>query len=791
MSGSQEDWSRRVVRVVVGVVVAVLALVCLPTAVLGLPPGRHYEMVSPLFKGGYGVTYGTNASTAPRGITAVSPGGEAAVFSSVGAFAGAPADHLLSMYVAHRDPVFGWRSDPLVAPARLAPYGSSVNPEDFSSDLGESLFYGQLGPNVGAAELEDTEAAFLFHPTGALDPAYGFEPAGGILKVPEQTFLGYHGASADLSHVLFEAQGPKGGVALTPEAVGVSELPLYDLSTQGGAGRALRLVGVNNKASPRPIDPGCIVDLGAERFGSTFGLAGHGSAFYAIADEGQEIFFTTGVLGSTTSECAEHQQLFVRLGGVRTLEVARSLEAGTLGGCVGETNGAAGEVPCRGAFIRPVPEFVGASEDGTRVFFVTPAKLLGEDSDTGNDLYMARIECPAGRGGCAVSEREVTGLMRISHALNQGEAADVQGVLTMAPDGSRVYFVARGVLTGVNAEGGSPLAGADNLYVYEPDPDHPGQYKTVFIADLCSESRRSGGRDDPRCPANLDSQHGENTRVNDMGLWIGGRAEDQTADDGRFLVFSSYGQLTGDDTDNARDVYRYDAQTGTLVRVSVGENGYGANGNGNDEGGGEAGEAEIAEAQFAGGAADQARLGTRAVTEDGSRIVFISGQALSPDAVNGTVNAYEWHQGSVSLVSSGSDEKPVNDVVIAPSGGDVFFTTVAKLLPQDADEQPDVYDARLGAGFPQEAAQPLPCSAEACYGPLTNPAPLLIPGSVTQTPGENVKAPKKGKHKKKMKAKSGKPRKKGRPTTRRRGHAHAMRRRKSARRHGRVGGRRR
>ena len=42
------------------------------------------------------------------------------------------------------------------------------------------------------------------------------------------------------------------------------------------------------------------------------------------------------------------------------------------------------------------------------------------------------------------------------------------------------------------------------------------------------------------------------------------------------------------------------------------------------------------------------------------------------------------------------------------------------------------------AGFPQAPAAAQPCSGDACQGPLTNPAPLLIPGSVSQVPGENL-----------------------------------------------------
>ena len=59
-------------------------------------------------------------------------------------------------------------------------------------------------------------------------------------------------------------------------------------------------------------------------------------------------------------------------------------------------------------------------------------------------------------------------------------------------------------------------------------------------------------------------------------------------------------------------------------------------------------------------------------------------------------------------------------------------------MPQDTDGLGDVYDARLHGGFPVAAVPRAPCSGDACQGPLTNPAPLLVPGSVAQAPGENL-----------------------------------------------------
>ena len=72
---------------------------------------------------------------------------------------------------------------------------------------------------------------------------------------------------------------------------------------------------------------------------------------------------------------------------------------------------ACGEVPCAGAAVagaRASSSFVGASEDGSRVFFTTAAPLTAEDTDAGNDLYMAQIGCPEGDPECAVGERVVT-----------------------------------------------------------------------------------------------------------------------------------------------------------------------------------------------------------------------------------------------------------------------------------------------------------------------------------------------------------------------------------------------
>jgi hypothetical protein len=307
----------------------------------------------------------------------------------------------------------------------------------------------------------------------------------------------------------------------------------------------------------------------------------------------------------------------------------------------------------------------------------------------------------------------------------------------------------------------------------------------VFIADLCSGPNASGSAVDARCPGESDGSlwyqlnEGDEAQVNVCGR----PSADECVgahETGRFLVFASYGQLLRGDTDNAKDVYRYDTQTGALDRVSAGEGGALSDGNCDEVAGASTCDASIVpggKGEDSGAVSTQHEIADRSISEDGSRVVFSTAAALSSAATNDLVNVYEWHkepawsEGSVAIVSTGSSTTSDVQPVITPSGEDVFFLTSQGLVAQDTDGQQDVYDATLRGGFPPVAGEPQPCSGDACYGPLTNPAPLLVPGSVSQAPGQNftapasapvVKAKPKPKHKvkKKKKKRKGKVKKK-------------------------------
>jgi hypothetical protein len=109
-------------------------------------------------------------------------------------------------------------------------------------------------------------------------------------------------------------------------------------------------------------------------------------------------------------------------------------------------------------------------------------------------------------------------------------------------------------------------------------------------------------------------------------------------------------------------------------------------------------------------------------------------------------NVYEYHDGRVSLVSDGRDTSEadgpssVSLIGTDASGADVFFTTVDPLVAQDTDTQLDVYDARIGGGFPAPAASS-ECQGEACQGALGAPLSLGVPSSATFSGAGNLASP--------------------------------------------------
>src|SRR6202035_5873949 len=77
-------------------------------------------------------------------------------------------------------------------------------------------------------------------------------------------------------------------------------------------------------------------------------------------------------------------------------------------------------------------------------------------------------------------------------------------------------------------------------------------------------------------------------------------------------------------------------------------------------------------------------------------------------------------EGCVNLISSGTDGFLVGLLGSAEEGRDVFFTSHSQLVSGDNDSAGDIYDARIGGGFPA-VARPPECEGDACSTPVSPP----------------------------------------------------------------------
>jgi hypothetical protein len=101
-----------------------------------------------------------------------------------------------------------------------------------------------------------------------------------------------------------------------------------------------------------------------------------------------------------------------------------------------------------------------------------------------------------------------------------------------------------------------------------------------------------------------------------------------------------------------------------------------------------------------------------------------------------SVGGCERSAGCVSLLSSGTSSQESAFIDASPSGNDVFFVTSQQLLPQDRDHSFDLYDARVCTDaspcLPPEPPPPPPCGDEAsCRPPGTAPPSFGTPGTTT------------------------------------------------------------
>jgi DNA-binding beta-propeller fold protein YncE len=668
----------------------------------GLPDCRAYELVTPVQKNGALI----GALLFNKIPPALADDGSRVIAPSIQCFSGSPS--CVATRVSEGEPFqftrteAGWQTSPLALPASSFATSSLWR---FDANTGTVLYSAPRPPGGEDAWYTRAEGGAVTDHGPLWEGGLALHSLRGLEPEPTVT-------SADFSHILYESQEPLWSFDAGDErAQGV-----YEYASAGAS--APLLVAVSGGPGSDDLIGLCGADV-----------AGRG-AVGALSADGRTAYFQVKHCpqrgtGANSGREVPVEELFARVDGeaadARTVAISEPAQlsqedpACTSAECLANTSDT--------QRFRDA-HFEAASADGGRVYFTSTQQLTDEASQDprAGDSAFAGCSETTGRGGCnlylfeGAGQQPLTGahLVDASAGDSSGLGPEVQGTLAVSGDGSHAYFVAEGVLSEERNEQGERAAeGANNLYLYERDTAHP-QGHTVFIGRL----------------SGADSEE-----------WLKGLGIANVTPDGRYLVFQSHRGLTPDArAEGPAQIYRYDAETGRLERISFGARGFDDDGNAAGPG---------ADASIA-GAIKTILLQVSPIgldptmSGDGSRVFFQSPVALTPGALaevragqgaDLAQNIYEWEEpgqgsctagetrGCVSLISGGEDTSERSTLLGASvellgsdtSGENVFFATADQLVPADTDSQRDYYDARVGGGFAPAAAV-VPCQGDACKG---------------------------------------------------------------------------
>ncbi|HUC00532.1 MAG TPA: hypothetical protein VMS11_11955 [Solirubrobacterales bacterium] len=396
----------------------------------------------------------------------------------------------------------------------------------------------------------------------------------------------------------------------------------------------------------------------------------------------------------------------------------------------------------------------------------------------------------AGPAGCDPSslnlyEWEEGSLAAVNILPGQSESAPGAGLAApsgaISTDGHRVYwsnganlYLREGSLTKqvdetVGGGGAFQAASADGSVAYFTKAQHLYRFATATGATL---DLTPGGEVQGVLGASADGSYLYYLTAAGLFAYNGGASVKAaaTADasnyppatgtarvsaDGTRLAFLSSASLTGYANVGKAEAFVYDASAARLLCASC-----------NPRGATPAGPSTIPGALAAGGGPLSYK--PRALTADGTRLFFDSGDALVFQDTDKAPDVYEWQAqgaggcakaaGCIGLISGGRTGS-ASFVDASADGTDAFFLTAASLLPVDA-EGIDIYDARAGGGFP-EPQPPIPCNGDDCQGPAPGPDDPTPTTALFQGPANpklhfpetHQKKPKKHSHKKRGRGK--------------------------------------
>ncbi|HET9198565.1 MAG TPA: hypothetical protein VFN92_09975 [Solirubrobacterales bacterium] len=175
--------------------------------------------------------------------------------------------------------------------------------------------------------------------------------------------------------------------------------------------------------------------------------------------------------------------------------------------------------------------------------------------------------------------------------------------------------------------------------------------------------------------------------------------------DGRYMVY----------TESGGSIYLYDAEAEEKVCVSCGV-------------GDDIGELPV-------GARGLSNRPFEVVTNEG-KVFFHTRNPMVAEDRNATSDVYMYQDGELTLISPGNGPYNARFADATADGSDVFFTTSQGIAAGDNDRNVDVYDARVGGGFPESGASTGECEGEGCKAPIGRPPDLETPkgGEATAAP---------------------------------------------------------
>jgi hypothetical protein len=651
-----------------------------PSAAAQLPDGRAYELVSPSAKLGNDVVPATSrtraAAFAPPGLPM------AVAFASLGGFVDVRGTGISTEYLAQRTGApgtSGWTTHaitPLQQPMSVLAAAAQLDPlyeGDMSPDLSTGVFRAwsplTSAPNVAEVENLYLRSDLRVPGAGAYALLTGaFAPLPPIAGGAERPYLA--GTSADFRHAIFESR-----LALTPDASGTN-VKLYKAGEDG----SVRLI------APSATCPGAIAPA-APCSAAGLGAAAVRQTTRTISADGSRVLVTAPVTvtGTVSTSGSDPSSLF---------QLDDHGTPSTADDELTKLNASEKAVPDAPEAAR----FQTASTDGERVFFTSGEQLTDAP---GGGLYRW-TRAPAG------------GSSELRHLTLIPGGGTATAAIGASTDGRRVYLLA----PAPQLIPGGPAIAENGVYLWEDDGSPGGTLSFVGeigFADAAAVAHTN---------ATLWNQFPLLSRV--------------TPDGGNLLLGVSDGSGLGAGHDhgicasnpngaaNGRctQLYLYRAAGSTplapsLVCVSCPPSGAPATAN------------ALVNVHAGSGAAQLTWRLNRPLTDDGRRVFFSSAEALVAGDANGKSDAYVYDapSGTVALLSSGRDAADAYFMDASASGDDAFLLTRERLVGWDVDASYDLYNARVGGGFPEPAAAGGGCEGEACRGTGRAPPPPALVAS--------------------------------------------------------------